>query len=95
MVPEAGVQTTSIIVDLDVLKHHGLGYLASAKALPMNGLNLDAVTPALDRRIVVTVTTLAILDTAGVSADTAGVSPRFVACNNASTDPIAPKEGRP
>lgn len=53
------MEPLSIVVNLDVFEHVGLGLLARCKAFAVNGLDLQAVVPTLHSGIVVTVAFLA------------------------------------
>ena len=54
-VPKTGVQTLAIVVNLDVFENLFLRLLACRKAFSMDGLDLQAVVPALHGGVVVRV----------------------------------------
>ncbi len=54
-VAQGRVESVAIVVGLDVVKHVGLGLRTGVETLTVNGLNLEAVVPALHGRVVVAV----------------------------------------
>ena len=48
--PEARVQAPSIVIDFDILEHLRFGHLSRDEAFAVNGLDFEAVVPALHCR---------------------------------------------
>ncbi len=61
-VPETEVQTLAIVVDFDVFENRLLCILACREPFSVDGLDLQAMVPALHGGVVVTVTFLGLSD---------------------------------
>ena len=96
-VPETGVQTLAIVVDFDVFENLILRLLACREAFSVDGLDLQAVIPALHGGVVVTVTFFAHAGNEAVVAQETAVVMRTVLGTAVGMDydalgPLAPPQ---